>query len=431
MPSNLEDNLGHIVVNSSISDLSHHLLHTPCKDDSSSWQGSAEAVAMADMLGQSILVLQLNSSFQIIPESILINSSGAFSVYSPQFASQPMPEHQLVLFEGMWFALQAEPETPEDTWTSGIQNYLQQLQQLLSVHTSGLGEELIQLPDIQLEISNNSSVILHQLQFLRQSCKRLADIQMGVSELSPTAVDCCVLEQLLNLVSQITDQINILLNPICSATLTSALANYLEAHSIEQQTLCTQIISMQNSAETVIKIILRLLQNTESTNSQCREIVASSQDTKTNKHPSSQIMIHTGGMTFEFDQNNSVHHILGSLHYASLVFELVTNLLNSCALSPLEDAELNKAIHSIQSIRGFKRLAISTEGAVPDRLQPLNQIITEASERLHVLIHALGRRYFPDQWQNTSYVPITIALGLFIIFHSDNFVPRGGWRDSQ
>ena len=49
--------------------------------------------------------------------------------------------------------------------------------------------------------------------------------------------------------------------------------------------------------------------------------------------------------------------------------------------------------------------------------------------RLHALIHALVRHHYPEFWQEGHYQTLTICDGSFIIFHSDDFAPRAGWRD--
>ena len=49
--------------------------------------------------------------------------------------------------------------------------------------------------------------------------------------------------------------------------------------------------------------------------------------------------------------------------------------------------------------------------------------------RIHALIHALVKHHYPAIWQDGHYDTLTICDGEFIVFHSDDFAPRGGWRD--
>ena len=459
----LEASLNNNLIASNVHELTSQLINHFPSSGPQGWAGLSEAVAMSHLLGQPILVLHIGASQQISADSFLVNHEGIYPLGSLQGSSLPVPQLQLILSGSEWHPIMASETT--ESWSQGLGFYLSQLANILSEHLQGVGN-YIALNDVdsnshdgawmstETESLDGDIVMLDQgsiqvMARLEFSCwwqcqmkiyRAMKSSIVSAQQQDEEASDSWYKKHF-QVFSLAADNLTTMLTSAVSWWLASKpLSDYLLLTHLSISAFFESLLPSMRSAWDMLSTLRPLVDQSSlqagglSFDSSCRRLLTTSQRTGATLFPTKNIAQHVDkivlpsgrvhpdsiatsnrAIVIPFDSRNPLHHLLFSLYIISQVYNLLDHCLNvSLSLSPEQLAQ------HLGAKDGKEALIM---------LSDQRQLFKDVVYRIHALIHALGRQYFPEFWQDGHYDTITICDGNFIIFHSDDFAPRGGWRD--
>ncbi len=459
-------------VESNLTELTEHLSNPPLLSDANTWAGAPEAVALSVMIDQPILVLFTGADLAILPESFLVNSNGVHPLYSPSTDNLPIPELQVILSGHSWFALQtiSSNHAALSQSNNNLRRYIQQLQRVLTQSNRFLRAFVVKICQMQLTLDSRSWPSLCTItagEDFTRSEENLIKIKALTNQIKTEQAHQLIESTRLDN-SQFTEfktlfreQSQVLFQPTARNIFSTLLSDYFSLTGFTIEAFNSQVASDIEYFWSVIDALIRvaeglpqeycaenvlagIIQNYQAQDVSAYRIESSAihyPETLSTGFPST-IEFQPDVEAIEFDPNNPLHHLFFSLYISSMTFELSNQLLTGhlATNSALTSNELNYLARRNQRVdQNQDDSAAASATPTQSTATTVQNNLTAALRRITVMIHALGRHYFSEQWQPDSYQCITIRLRLsqgsseiyFIVFHSDSFVPRGGWRDRQ
>ncbi|MGY0218805.1 hypothetical protein ACWJJH_15670 [Endozoicomonadaceae bacterium StTr2] len=443
-------------VNSSIYELTRQM-----RAGKSSLCCCPESVALSRMLALSILVIDLDSQYQASPNSFLVINGHLLwrkQLFSAQFSG---PDITVVKAGKNFVVVKTSQDGYESRWLFGTGAFASQLSHAISKSISGLGSQeveyfgiearvergwispaVVELTDPYLVIWSRNAASLAELEFgclFPQLIRHYTDmkgllLKMGSerdTEIHWQDDEQAALRQFIDSLITINQTgiashaIAVRLQPLLHDAGMS-LRCFLDALSPSSSKIWFMLDSLK-------KIIEQLPEGrpSRSLDSLCNDLLASSQGTCLTgitgsiavppavygeKPGNSCIKVVHDCEIIRFEQGNPHHHLLFAWSMASRTFSVVDQLL----------ATVEAALTDPQTLSLFVRSSRACQIIRKQRAH-----YADIQFYLHAAIHAIGRDYFRNCWQPDFYKAVTIKDKDFVVFHSDDFAPRQGWRCDQ
>ncbi|WP_461536949.1 hypothetical protein [Spongorhabdus nitratireducens] len=420
-----------------------------------------ESVALSRMLALSILVIDLDSQCQASPNSFLVINGHLLwrkQLFSTQFSG---PDITVVKAGNNFVVVKTSQNGYESRWLFGSGAFASQLSDAISQAISVLGNQEAEhfgidtrvergwispaatvITDPYLVIWSRNAASLAELEFgclFPQLIRHYTDmkgllLKMGSerdTEIHWQDDEQAALRQFID--SLITNNqtgiashaIAVRLQPLLHDAGMS-LRSFLDALSPSSSKIWLMLDSLK-------KIIEQLPEGrpSRSLDSLCNDLLASSQGTCLTgasdslavlpavygeKPGNSSIRVAPGCEAIRFEQENPQHHLLFAWSIASRTFSVVDQLLATVEAALISPQTLPLFVNGRRAYQVIKKQRAH---------------FSDIQFYLHAAIHTIGRNHFPSYWQPDLYKAVTIKDKDFVVFHSDDFAPRQGWRCDQ
>ena len=452
----LNELLGHYLIGSDADQLLEQLNQPLLPGERTYWPSQAHAVAMSLMLSRPILVLLLSSDNELMPESFLIAANGVVPVHTLSDDFIPVPDLQLVLAGANWFALDYQSEDAGQS----LFEYMHQLTCFFSTKrqaqpeaghmTLEPGLAMLQYPDFSFEYEshihnqmNLQGIILSIINHARRHVSTRAGSSVAQIDSQFTLSD----SDLYLLQEQVATAFSLLQGTITLTLLGNALMDYQAYTGVSAGQLLRQVNPagilwpLLNVLRPIMASMVRYQLSSQSLDGIIAGCWINSQKTDATgltgpvtfenpppelssgaTHPDS-LSIAAGQHIIPFDPEDPLHHVLFAIFVTTRLYNMVNQALLVVISGTVGLSDAERQLQKILVFSGRKR------GTAVERLNHLRQHLNHLRDCLDVFVHALGREYFSGQWQPVIYICLTIQNGEFVIFHSDDFAPRSGWRD--
>lgn len=430
--------------------------------DRSNWPSQAHVVAMSLLLNTPILVLVLQGH-QLSSNSFMVSSEGVFPfdslISQNQSSSIQVPQIQLVLVGENWLALNYQPGSQ----APNLFEYIAQIMELISMIQQNVNESdsLILVGEADLTTPEDFSIAYNWVitsysivQHWLQNMEVQASSQMHqISERSQRRVITSTFDISGNDFScfqfVFRTQFQVILDPITLQALGNSMNDYLIYSGLDQPDFLSQLDPEQHQVWPLLEELHQILPGLVSRNLSTQTLggtigtyCIASQKKEVSQLADIQFrgrppqlpsgIVHPGNISMStsrwsvtFDKKNPVHHVFFTLYVTARLYDIA-------------DFGLLQLINAVASLNSGETIEV-TPGVIVteaspnhqvqlDRLRMLRTHIDTVLDNLHVVIHALGQRHFDFFWHPGRYVCITIEDQDFIVFHSDDFAPRGGWK---
>lgn len=461
-PDTLNDQLQHVLIGSGLNTLNEHLNQTPQLNNPATWASFETAVAMSYILQMPILVIVLTADGTIAPESFLATGQNVLPLSTiDAHTPHSIPAIQLMISGNNWFAIQHEIDehSPPLLLHQYIDELTQQHNHLINNFQAGTSQHL-QLTEEYISTTLNFACFNHRFSWVlghyaarREQIQRLAEEVQAHSQKvgkrfivsSDYNYEPGALQQAHQL---FLNAFHFLMHPLALGIIGQLLNDYLE---YTQQTLFQFMSNLNPEHHQVWQIISEInpelshlaihlpgnlqtggIIGTLLKSSQSREVSPLKDIQLQRPRPimpsgiqqPNTITMEAGSITIPFDQDSPVHHALNAL----FVTARQINIANACILTLITGITTGN-YRSIFNCRKYLSLNIIKRPNKTELLKMLQLKLDTVLDEIHALVHALGRHYFNPYWQLDHYICLIIEDGDYIVFHSDDFAPRGGWKD--
>ena len=469
------------LIASNIVELRHQIARPIQLGDRSNWPSQAHVVAMSLMLNAPILVLVVNDhlishdSFLVTPNGILPFDS---LINQDQESSVPVPWIQLVLIGENWLALSYQPEEQPEEQTEQqpeqqaesqsldpLIAYISQLNELFSRLPHGFTESdsLVFEGDAnQMTGAGSFSQAYNPVLTSYDSVKTWLQnmVTRFKASLRPNYKGCRTLsaspnfdlseDEFLSFQTAFRTQSRFLFDPLIPGILGDSMQDYLQYTGFELNDILAQLDPEQQDVWPMLEELRAILpqlvaqvQLAQTFGAIAGLFFEASQKTAMSPakgysfpeqrprlpsgmvHPD-RISVAQWRCPIVFDRDNPVHLVFFTLYVIAKIYDIanqgLTQTINALTLA-------SKQGQRVEISPGIIMMSSDTPPQKQEaHLRKLREKILSILGNLNVVIHALGQRYFCSVWQPGRYVCITIEDGDFIVFHSDDYMPRGGWK---
>ena len=461
----LDNLLHHELIGSSIYKLTEQLqTHEPSLTSSQSWAGYPEAVALSQMLGLPILVIHISSSLQVTESSsFLLDGLDIHPLSALIDSHHPVPQLQLILSGDEWNLI--EIQTPASQWPDSLNNYIQQLTEIINEQLPNISDAYSQPSENEMSAGWISEQgLLHGSDHLMLDYGSLAAMQriefssrlnivmkkytktknifddIRAEQRDIYSPEFTLDEERLSMLNWMIDSLSaILVNGFVKTTIGPLMGEYLRSVRLQLKDFIQSLIPSVRGLWEVITMLrpvvdqvchngeglnfagtisssFHMLQCTGETGVEAFDLRGQHRPVlPSGRQQPESIGITRGARVIAFDRNNPLHHILFALY----IIDRTYHIANQC-LSLSKQA-------SPEYLRRF--LQVRSTAVARHLIELQQRQHSNIHDRISALIHALGRHYYPDIWRDDHYQTITICDGDFIVFHSDDMQPRGGWQD--
>lgn len=447
--------LHHEIISSNIETIQSQVNRPLQRGDRRNWPSQDHVVAISLMLNQTVLALVMNGNQISLEQSFMVSPEGIFPLSTLGDALPiPIPGIQLVLQGEHWLALQYLPEGNPLT----LYDYITLLTDLFPMTNEGIFENQGLIMEGEPLSTNWDFASIYQriptyYYHMQELIKKLIFDAGGHMQAKGT-------KQIISSTYKMTDddfagftdalqrQFEVIQRPFTAQALANSMDDYLAAISQSREGFLIELnpgrhqiwellrelrcilnqLAQRNLSETPLSVIIGnyciSCQNTGVSQlpdcyfgENCPLLPSGT------IHPE-HITIINERRVIKFDSNNPLHYVFFALYMTAKTYDIAVHgllaLINTVSLKNIGNVVVDPG-----ALTGKRR---SPGPLKLERLQNLIAKIKEIRDKLHVIIHALGCRYFNAFWQHESYICITIEDGDFIAFHSDNFCPRAGWK---
>ncbi|WP_354009580.1 hypothetical protein [Endozoicomonas lisbonensis] len=384
----MNDRVNNELVEGDVLTVSRRLLDFDTYRLSGEHPGRAGAVLLSHSLGKPILVLLLNEAGRVSDRSFLVNQQGVFPIHSLQGSGFPVPAVQLLEVGGVWYPITTGRDGRVYRRRS-VDRYLTDLipriDELLDEAWSQSGNQLVQ----------GQATVLDWFRRLRRLLATISDGERGDGG---------------NYIVQFRSAMAVM-QRFYSISGFSALMQGLEVD--EQVRFIGQLLEYGDvfgfimdlsargrqvqggsSSLTLNQLFLRFLRTTQSL-----AITHHSQGGFPGDGERLPIRFSQERVFIEFNPSSYVHQLLLILHIRCQMLE-------------------------------FNRMAIVTYslGLSDDQKTKAQEQQSILISHLHTMIQALVKKHYGAYWGETYYRPIIIRDGSVVLFRSDPYAPRSGWK---